>query len=108
VVKVKIGNNEYIITPLPPRLAPHNAFYSELLQRKPSSVQEAEEIGASIKELTELVLKATVTPTPPEEHYTQLYNAVTELTNKVLSQSFFPTASKQGSVLSSPNKQTSQ
>ena len=107
-MKVKIGNNEYTVTPLPPRLAPHNAFYSELLQRKPSSVEEAQEIGKNLGELCEIILTATVTPTPREEHYTQLYNAVVELTNRVLSQSFFPTASKQGSVLSSPNKQTSQ
>jgi hypothetical protein len=98
VLKVKIGETEYAISVIPPRLAPHNALYGELLQRKPASVEEAESVGSTIAELITIILKATVQPFPPEQHHTQLFGAVTELTNKVLSQSFFPIGNKANSL----------
>ena len=94
MVKVKIGTVEYTVSPIPPRLAPHNALYSELLQRKAATTEEAEEIGKTIGELSTILLKATVQPMPVEEHYIMLFNAVTEVTNRALSQSFFPAAPK--------------
>lgn len=90
MVKVKIGLVEYEISVIPPRIAPFNALYADLIQRKVASVEEAEEVGRSLAEISKIVLSATVVPVPPEAHYSQLYNAVAELTNRALSQSFFP------------------
>ncbi len=52
-------------------------------------------MGVLFAEISKIVLSATVVPVPPEAHYSQLYNAVAELTNRrCLSRFFQQTVSK--------------
>jgi len=89
VVKKKIGDTEYEIIPIPPHLSPYNARISELLQKKPQSFQEAEEISKEIAQHLEKLLSETVKPKPPIEHQTAAYNALIDVTNALIEEAEF-------------------
>jgi hypothetical protein len=98
MVKLQVNGVEYCISPVPPRLAPHNALYSEMIMRKPKTVEEAEQIGKVIDELSAIILKATVSPTPKESEFSYVLPAVFEYTNKTLSREFFRGANPKDTV----------
>lgn len=88
-MKKKIEDTEYNIIPIPPYLSPFNARISELLQKKFTSFQDAEETSKEINQHMEKLLSETVTPKPNKEHQTAVYNALIDLTNAVLQEAQF-------------------
>jgi len=80
----EIDGVKYNLIPVPPYASPYNVLLGDLLRKKPETVEAAEAISHAIKKAMEKLFAETVTPTPKPEHQTQLFNAVSELTTKVL------------------------
>jgi len=106
-MKKKIGDTEYNIIPIPPHLSPYNARISELLQKKPTSFQDAEEISKEIAQHMEKLLNETVTPKPNKEHMTAVYNALIDLTNAVLVEAQFFRKNKGSNIAKSSSARIS-
>lgn len=97
-MKLKIEDAEYTIIPIPPNLSPYSTRISELLQRKPQTSQEADEISCEISKYMDKLLGGTVKPKPSEGHMLQLFNAVIGLTNKVLEEAGLFRKTKQSNL----------
>jgi hypothetical protein len=88
-LKVKIEDTEYTIIPIPPSLSPYSTHISEMLKVKPQSVADAEKMSVEIEKAMEKLLAGTVKPIPAKEHHIQVFNALVDLTNKVLEDARF-------------------
>lgn len=88
-MKRKIGDTEYNIIPIPPHLSPFSTLISERLQLKPEGPQDAETISQQIAEAMKALLSGTVKPYPKPEHETQVFNALIDITNKVIHEAQF-------------------
>jgi len=101
LLKTKIGDTEYTVMPIPPYLSPYSTRIGELLQKRPQTVQEAEEMSKEIKILMEKLLKETVKPEPSIEHQTQIFKVLCNHTNDIIQQAQFFRAHKGSSITKS-------
>ncbi len=81
-MKVKFGNVEYNVKALPLNLMPYNDLYANLVERKVTSVDDAEKIGNELVVIRSKILGACVTPQPLPEHESRLHIVVNNLTIK--------------------------
>jgi len=79
-----IDGVKYTLIPVPPHASPYDVLIADLLRKKPETTEEAERISIEIKKAMEKLFAETVTPKPKVEHHIQLFNALTELTTKVM------------------------
>lgn len=97
--QIKIENKTYTIQPIPPSLTPLATLAAKLLTKEPQTVEDAEEIGQQLQTIIQKLLAGTVTPKQiAPEHTTQLYGAVSRLTEQVVEAAgFLPKAKTQQS-----------
>jgi len=88
-MKKQIHGVEYEIKPIPPHLSPYSTRISELLQKKPQNVQEADVASDEIAACLGKLLAGTVNPVPPKEHQWQLFKILNDLTTKTLKDAGF-------------------
>jgi len=111
-VKKKIGDTEYTIIPIPPHLSPYNSRISELLQKKTQNLQETKETSQELEECMKILLSGTVKPQPLPEDQTEVYNALIDLTNEVISKAQFfrknqgPSPAKSSSICPTDSQKT--
>lgn len=88
---ITINGTRYEIQAIPLQLIPHTNLYSDLSNRKPKTVEEANEIGNQIKEVSDVILSKVVKPTPKDEDKSEIFsflmvytaNAITERTKSI-------------------------
>jgi len=94
-VKLKIDGVEYQVKPMPLHLSPYAARMSELLQKVPTDLSEADEMSKEIEQLQSKIFAETVSPEVRKEHTIELYNAVNDLTREIMKKAGLFRESKQ-------------
>lgn len=82
--KVKLENKEYNVNPIPPYLHAIMDYYGALQKQTPETLEVTLKIASEAKQCLTEIISATVTPTPPDYLFLELYNVAIEETNKAL------------------------
>lgn len=91
-MKLKLDETEYNIGAMPPYCrfyTEHMAATEKKLEKKELTLEEKETLIREHSSCVENILKASVDPMPLQRHWTQLYKAVIQETNRVLEQTDF-------------------
>lgn len=91
LAKFKVEDVEYEISPLPPDIYVfQDMYYAKIKEQEiPKTVEEAMDRKKIVRELTDILLDATVAPKPPKQHETALLTAVFDYTSKRINREFF-------------------
>jgi len=87
--KIRLGGVEYVVSPIPPSLAPLQSYIDKVMNYTPSSYEEAAKLSGELEKATAKLLAATVTPQPSPDQASQIFKAVQELTVKTLKDAQF-------------------
>ncbi|MDH5788096.1 MAG: hypothetical protein OEZ40_07395 [Candidatus Bathyarchaeota archaeon] len=83
-MKLKVENFQYELIPIPPHLAPYNTYVAHLLQQLPKNCEEAKRVSDEMSKALDALFAGTVKPQPEKKHYIQVFNALNDLTKKVM------------------------
>lgn len=103
-MELEVEGVKYQLIPIPPSHSPYSTLIGDLLRAKPKSIEEAEKNSETIAQAMEKLFAGTVKPTPKQEHQSQVFNALIDLTNKTIEDAKFfrnnqePDTTKSGSV----------
>jgi hypothetical protein len=91
-LKLKLDDDEYTVSAIPPWLCHYASLIAELQKAKPSSIEELEKNRKDLQVCIGRILEETVEPEPAKAHVAKLWGIINNLTSRSYKEAdeFFP------------------